>query len=221
MLTQLALAPVMVLLIFLLAFDRYTKEPLWLMVLFYVYGAFSVVPVMAYCSYLAQTGLKEYMPYFYTAFLSSAIPEEFIKAVFIYFLINKNKFINEPFDFIVYPCIFALGFASAENIVYVYHPFLGGISTAVTRAVFSVPGHFLFAVSMGFYFAGGGCFNYCRKNIFKAFFMTRLLHGAYNFIIAFMGEMYLFVFIPFIFWLWKRGLKHMLYMQIKYSVNIS
>lgn len=221
MLTQLALAPSMVLIIFLLAFDKYTKEPLWLMITFFIYGLFSVVPVMAFCSYLPRTGLKEQFPLFYNAFLSSAIPEEFVKAMFIYFLFADNKYINEPFDFIVYPCIFALGFASAENIVYIYHPFLGGISTAITRAVFSVPGHFLFAVSMGFYFAGGHCLNYCKVNIFKAFAVAAAIHGVYNSIIFVFGEAYLIVFIPLIFVLWKMGLKKIMYMQIKYDVNIS
>ena len=95
MLTQLALAPAMVLIIFLLHFDKYTKEPLWLMVLFFIYGMFSVVPVMAFCAYLSKVNLQSIMPLFYTAFLSSALPEEFIKAVFIFFLFLNNKYINE------------------------------------------------------------------------------------------------------------------------------
>ena len=90
MLTQLALAPAMVLIIFILHFDKYTKEPLWLMVLFFIYGMFSVVPVMAFCACLSKTNLQSVMPLFYTSFLSSALPEEFIKSVFIFFLFSKE-----------------------------------------------------------------------------------------------------------------------------------
>ena len=221
MLTQLALAPSAVLVLFLLAFDKYAKEPLWLMAVFFIYGGFSVVISMAVISVISSWGIQNSFPFLYTALFSSAFPEELIKAVFIYLLFVNNRFINEPFDFILYPCIFALGFASAENIIYVYHPFLGGVSTALTRAVFSMPGHFLFAVSFGYGFAGGKCLNFCRKNIFKGFLYALILHFFYNGILLFGEKTYLFVFIPYVFLLWKRGLKKMMYMQIKYDVNIS
>ena len=221
MLTQLALAPAMVLIIFLLHFDKYTKEPLWLMVLFFIYGMFSVVPVMAFCACLSKTNLQSVMPLFYTSFLSSALPEEFIKSVFIFFLFLNNKYINEPFDFIVYPCIFALGFSAAENIVYVYHPLLGGISTALIRAVFSTPGHFIFGISMGYYFAGGRKTDYCCVNIIKAFLYSSFIHAMYNLIVVYMDEWYLILLVPYIIFLWKKGLYNMLCMQINNHVNIS
>jgi len=215
MLTQLALAPAMVLIIFLMHFDNHTKEPLWMMINFFVFGMFSVVPVMAFCSYLGKTGWQNDIPIIYRAFLSSALPEEFIKALFIFFMFWKNKKINEPFDFIIYPCIFSLGFSVAENIVYVYHPILGGISTAVTRAIFSTPGHFIFGISMGYYFAGGRKTDFCCVNIIKAFLYSAMLHFLYNFIIVFFDEIYIVFFFPYLIWLWKKGIYNMLYIHMK------
>ena len=221
MLTQLALAPAMVLVIFLLHFDRYTKEPLWLMILFFIYGMFSVVPVMAFCSCLLKTNLQNEIPVIYKAFLSSALPEEFMKAVFIFFMFLDNKYINEPFDFIVYPCIFSLGFSAAENLVYVYHPILGGVSTAITRAAFSTPGHFIFGICLGYYFAGGRKINLCCINIIKAFLFSTLLHGVYNLILVCMGRWYIVLLAPYLIFLWKKGLYNMLCMHINNHVNIS
>ena len=68
-------------------------------------------------------------------------------------VIWRNKNFNEPFDGIVYACFIGLGFAGIENIMYVFgNDTVGGaLTTGVMRALLSVPGHFLFAVIMGYF----------------------------------------------------------------------
>lgn len=96
----------------------------------------------------------------FSVFILSAGTEETIKLIFIYFLMHKNPNLNEPFDGIFYSAYICLGFAWIENIIYVMSPDLGGMETAFARSIFSVPGHFLFSVFMGYYFA---CFSYEKK----------------------------------------------------------
>lgn len=69
-----------------------------------------------------------------------------------YFALNtirKNPEFNYVFDAVVYSVAAALGFAALENVLYVFD---GGMEVALTRAVFSVPGHMADGVLMGVFF---------------------------------------------------------------------
>jgi len=56
---------------------------------------------------------------------------------------------TEPMDGIVYGVAASLGFATVENMFYVFG--IGAISTAIARAFLSVPSHAAFGGIMGFY----------------------------------------------------------------------
>lgn len=58
---------------------------------------------------------------------------------------NEPNF-NYRFDGVVYAVFVSLGFAAVENVMYVL---TSGFSTAVARAIFSIPGHAMFGVVMG------------------------------------------------------------------------
>ena len=58
---------------------------------------------------------------------------------------NEPHF-NHRFDGVVYGVFVSLGFAAVENVLYVL---TSGFSTAVVRAIFSIPGHAMFGVVMG------------------------------------------------------------------------
>lgn len=221
MLTQLSLAPIAVLIIFIINFDKKTKEPFYLMFTAFFFGGFIVTIVLPICAMLENTYFAQRFNVIYRAYISSALLEELFKAVFLYFLSSENRHFNRPFDFIIYSCLISLGFASSENLIYVYHPILGGVSTAVERAIFSVPGHFLFGITMGYYYAGGKNGVFKKSNILPAFAVSFLLHGIYNNIVISAGVLYLLIFTPYMYFLWKNGLKKMLVMQIKSNVDIS
>lgn len=206
MLIQLALAPVFLFLLFMFIKDKYEKEPLILLFVGAIFGAYLAAPVLANNVLLMDLKVGEKYPLLFSAFVSSAANEEGMKLLFLAFLMHKNKEFNEPVDGIVYSVFIALGFAGAENIIYVLSPTLGGVGTALQRAIFSVPGHGLFAIAMGYYYA---YWHYYKKGIqylFLSFFVPWLLHGLFNFILLIDVSWYLFIFIPYQLLLWTSGL---------------
>lgn len=92
---------------------------------------------------------------FADAFLLAAIPEELAKLIMLWLLLRKNPHFDEKFDGIVYAVCIGMGFAGIENVMYLVNGMEDGswIGTGIGRALFSIPGHFLFAVLMGYYYS--------------------------------------------------------------------
>jgi len=88
----------------------------------------------------------------YTAFLQAAVPEEMAKLAMLWLLVHKNPYFDERMDGIVYSVAVAMGFAGFENVTYLFSNIEDWRSVAFSRAIFSVPGHFAFAVLMGYYY---------------------------------------------------------------------
>lgn len=86
------------------------------------------------------------------AFLVAAIPEELVKLLALWLALRKNPYFDEHYDGVVYAVCVGLGFAVVENIMYVFgsDAWLG---VGIARALLSVPGHYAFAVMMGFYYS--------------------------------------------------------------------
>lgn len=206
-LAELATAPVLAGLFYLYIRDKYEKEPyrmLFLGVVFGIYTAFVIYGVGRFWEWL----LPHRETPFYTAFFSSAFIEESIKLLFLYHLIFHDPNFNEPFDGIVYAVFVSLGFAWVENLVYVMHPAIGGWSTALSRAILSVPGHGLFGVQMGYYLADFR-FGQGKKSMLMAFVIPYLYHGFYNY---FLLRQEHFFDIPFFFleiYLWIDSFRKM------------
>ena len=81
------------------------------------------------------------------AFLVVGPAEELVKMLAVYLLVYRSADFDEPIDGLVYSGAAALGFASAENIVYLAQY---GSSVIHLRAFTAVPGHFLFAGVVGY-----------------------------------------------------------------------
>lgn len=158
-----ALAPVAVAMWYIFMKDSTKPEPTkWLMKAFW-FGVLSAFLSFAFSTPLgAIFGLDldaEVYPSvidaFADAFLLAAIPEELAKLIMLWLLLRKNPHFDEKFDGIVYAVCIGMGFAGFENVMYL----IGGIedgswvSTGIARALFSIPGHFLFAVLMGYYYS--------------------------------------------------------------------
>lgn len=92
---------------------------------------------------------------FADAFLLAAVPEELAKFIMLWFLLRKNPYFDEKLDGIVYTVCIGMGFAGLENIMYLINGLEDGswIGVGIARALFSIPGHFLFAVLMGYYYS--------------------------------------------------------------------
>lgn len=120
------------------------------------------------------------------AFFVAAVPEELAKLLALWMVLRKNPYFDEHFDGIVYAVCVGLGFAAIENIFYV----LGSedwMEVAIARALLAVPGHYAFAVLMGYYYSVYHFVNPSMKNALLVLFAPVLVHGIYD-ALAMSGE---------------------------------
>ena len=135
---------------------------------------------------------------FLTYFVIPGFVEEGVK-----FRVLRRRTWNEPnfnyrFDGVVYAVFVSLGFAAVENVLYVL---TSGFSTAVLRAIFSIPGHAMFGVIMGLSFSQAswaqrhGQREQAAAQQKRAWLLPALLHGAYDFLlVGFGGLFYVYFF---------------------------
>lgn len=79
-------------------------------------------------------------------FLGVALVEEGCKRMLLLARARNDRHIDEPFDWLVYSVAIALGFATLENVLYVFEH---GAGTGVMRAFTAVPAHALDGTMMG------------------------------------------------------------------------
>ena len=155
------LAPIVIILLTIYIKDKYEKEPIKLALTGTLYGMLSSIPIVfteRYVMSFAPASSSIYYPFF-VSFMVAAFVEEAYKYIILIFLIYKNINYNEPFDGILYAVYISLGFATIENILYVFNPILGGIYTGIARAIFSIPAHAMFGIYMGYYLSREKFFN--------------------------------------------------------------
>ena len=210
-LVELALAPVLVFLIYIYIRDKYEKEPVGLLLTGLMFGALSTGVVIGLGGLIQRIEPAEGTvgSMIFTAFVASAGVEEAVKYLFLFILVWRNKNFNEPFDGIVYAVFISLGFAGVENLVYVLNPQIGGAETALARAFFSVPGHGLFGVSMGYYLSFAKFEKMGTKGAVLAYVIPWLFHASYNLILLSGAKGYMVVFVIFIIFLWRNAFHKM------------
>jgi ribosomal protein S18 acetylase RimI-like enzyme len=111
-----------------------------------------------------------------------ALAEEFSKFLPLRYYSMYRKSFDEPLDGIVYSVMISMGFATVENLVYVFADEQGnGLHIALMRMMTSIPGHATFAVIMGYYI-GKARFDYIHRKslLFKALAGATLAHGIYD-----------------------------------------
>jgi RsiW-degrading membrane proteinase PrsW (M82 family) len=204
-----ALAPSAALLYYFYARDKYEKEPRRLLLKAFLLGGGLVIPVLFVEMYLNIFDMEELnlLTAGYTAFIVAGLVEEAAKFLLFFMFIWRNREFDEMYDGIVYAVFISLGFATVENLAYVLST---GFHTAVVRSFTAVPAHALFAVAMGYYL-GIAKFakpQYRQRYKWLGFVTPVILHGIYDFIL-FGGKFYLLLlFLPYLVYLWKRGLGH-------------
>lgn len=207
-LIMIAIIPVTFLLKITFDKDKIEKEPISLLLKLFIFGMISAAIVLLLSKTLAmfihtENGL-------YNSFIQIALVEEICKWICIYILAWKNKEFNYKFDAIVYSIFVSLGFALVENIGYAY---FYGITTALLRAIISVPCHTFFAVYMGYYL-GIAKIYYCQNNTQKASLYTTYslciptaLHGIYNYCLLGGNDGLYILFIGFLILLYIFAIK--------------
>lgn len=114
------------------------------------------------------------------AFLVAALPEETAKLLALWLVLRKNPYFDERFDGIVYAVCVGLGFAAIENVFYVFQSGEGWITVAAMRALLAVPGHYAFAIMMGYYFSVFHFVKHTPGYAVKTLLVPVMAHGVYD-----------------------------------------
>lgn len=162
--------------------DRYEKEPRSLLIMCFIWGCVSTVPAM-----IGQLYFKNYenadslVDTAVFSFLIIALTEELSKFLFLRLYAYPKDDFNEPMDGIVYAVMIGMGFATLENIMYVFTSD-NSITTAVGRSLTAIPAHAAFAVVMGAY-VGLAKFVPEKRDyyMFHGLAMAVFFHGLYDF----------------------------------------
>jgi RsiW-degrading membrane proteinase PrsW (M82 family) len=185
--------------------DQKEPEPLRLLVMAFILGMLAFIISLkpgkfleelfsGYGTILASKALH--------AFGAVALVEELAKFIIIRSVFYKNRHFNEPLDGIVYSVMVSLGFATLENVFYVWKD---GISSGFLRMFSAIPAHAMFAVVMGYYL-GIARFRLKNEILYAGFGLIAaiFLHGAYDYFlfISFIPGMWIGAVISFLAALW-------------------
>jgi protease PrsW len=183
-----AIAPAVALFLFFYLRDKYRREPIGVLLVTFALGAASLIPAaMTSLSLQKLTGWNSHTPGLLQAFLGAMIivglVEEGAKFIVVRFYAYHRPEFDEPYDGIMYSVMAALGFATLENIIYI---FSNGAGTGVMRALLAMPSHAFDGVLMG-YFLGEAKFARDDRtgNWLSAlgFGLAVVAHGLYDFIV--------------------------------------
>ena len=227
-LTLLAVIPSVFLLIKVYQADKVEKEPAPLLFKLFIKGlesAFFAAVVEALLinfglNTLVHLGLIEgegsFLYHAIEAFLIVAVAEEGFK----YYFLKKTTWNHPAFDYrfdaVVYAVFVSLGFATIENILYVWGSQIEsgtGLQLSVYRGVLSVPAHCVFAVAMGIHYGaakyaqGHEQFDLEEAGLRKAFLVPVLMHGFFDFALMMNQPLYTGLFFVFVILADYRALK--------------
>lgn len=189
-----SLLPSIVIGIYVYRKDKYEKEPLKLIIYSLLFGCLAIIP-----SLILETigGFLENINLFLYTLIGIASVEEGVKFFFLKKYLYPNKEFNEPFDGIIYSVMISLGFATIENLGYVflYTETSESLRTALLRMFSAVPLHAACGVIMGYY-VGKAKFNREKSSLFLilGLFGAITLHTFYDYFL-FLGEGQVFSFV--------------------------
>jgi RsiW-degrading membrane proteinase PrsW (M82 family) len=129
--------------------DRYEPEPLSWILFVYLLGIAVTIPVA-----MIEGVMGEFLPGFLIVVMVAPIVEEAGKYLVVRKTVYESGEFDEPVDGIIYAAAAGLGFATLENVIYVFSAFetslVLALQTGLIRAVISVPGHVLFSAMWGY-----------------------------------------------------------------------
>ena len=190
---RLAILPSALLLLLVVGRNKNRRNPTSLLVWLSVLGALSTIPAVIVEIFGAGVlyGFGIYpdtvLYTFIDCFLVVAMIEELGKLAVMLILSWKNKNFDHSYDGVIYGVCSSLGFATLENILYVFR---GGIGLGVVRAVSAVPLHCACGVVMGFFYAKAreranrGYGAEAAGNLVIAYISALGIHGLYDFVLS-------------------------------------
>jgi len=222
----LAVLPACVVMFFVWKMDKREKEPFKMLLSLFGLGVLSIIPALilelifeGIFNSMFASWLKE-LPSYYTDevnpeelpfarrvifqglsyFIGVGLVEEAGKFLMMHLRSWKSPEFDFSYDAVVYAVATSLGFATFENIMYVFN---GGISVAVMRAILSVPGHAIFAVFMGYYYGKAKYAKFSndkkalRRNMWLSLIVPTAIHGFYDFCISMNSGAFILAFFLF------------------------
>ena len=151
--------PVLLLLFYIYRKDNVSPEPPAQLVKAFFFGVGSIfVSLLFSTTVFSFLGLdfrtsKHVLGQFAEALFGAALPEESAKLLMLWLLLRKNTYYDEYFDGIVYAAFVGMGFAAFENVMYISEAGENWLAVGFSRALFSIPGHFSFAVAIGYFYS--------------------------------------------------------------------
>lgn len=197
-----ALVPPLVLIWVVYRLDKLEREPAGLLWSLFFRGVLAMVPILV-LELLADQFIDffAWRPLVYLFLAYFVIPgfiEEGIKYRVLVRRVWKEPQFNYLFDGVVYAVFVSLGFAAVENVLYVL---TSGFSTAVVRAIFSIPGHAMFGIVMGICLSRAkwaqsrGQREQAQAMLRRAWLLPAVLHGAYDFLLVGFGSLFYVYFL--------------------------
>lgn len=184
--------PSLVWLLFYLRKDSHPEPHSQILKVFF-YGVLIAVPAllmeMGALQLLHSLSLSKTASSILYIFLGVALLEEFLKYLVVNQKIFRNKELDEPVDIMIYMIVSALGFAAAENILFLFSlgpNFLLGETILVTifRFVGATFLHALVSALFGYFLALSFCTPKKQIRYFTfGLIVSTILHGCYNFFI--------------------------------------
>jgi len=182
----LALLPAIILVYYTYMQDKLQREPVKNLVKAFFFGWGSVFASLLISMPSLRLGLfpQEITTFgdaVRTAFFGAAIPEETAKLFMLWLFLRKCKDFDERMDGIVYAVCVGMGFAAFENVEYLFASGSAWVTTGIGRSLTAIPGHFAFAVIMGYYYSLNH-FDRYRAPLagLKMWLYPVLAHGLYD-----------------------------------------
>jgi len=194
MVLLLAILPPLLIAYYIYQKDKYDREPKRLIIKSFLFGCIGILPAL-FLELICNQSLFPNL--FLYVFFGIALIEEGVKYFFLRKYMYNDVAFNEPMDGIVYAVMISLGFATVENIAYVFNNPGQEISIALMRMFTAIPLHAVCGVILG-YFVGLAKFSENKKMLlYKGLFLATLVHALYNYFI-FLGHGFIFSIIALI-----------------------
>lgn len=206
-----AIAPTIAILIWIYIKDKYDKEPIKILIKLFFIGILISIPAIAIEDLLIKINIKnEFLNLIFTSFIVAATTEELLKVIVLIPYTLRSKYYTEKLDGMVYSIFTTLGFATVENIIYIFNEGqFNLLKIGIARAIISIPAHVLFAINMGYYLSMYK-FNLdkSKRNIFllKLIFIPIVLHGIFDYLVMLKTTISSILFIIYLIYLWKISL---------------
>jgi RsiW-degrading membrane proteinase PrsW (M82 family) len=180
--------------------DWYEPEPKRLVLATFGLGVLSILPAfggeraaalfypfLEHIERAAQSGNGNAAawPMFVGCFLVIGPCEEVAKFLAVRLFVYRHREFNEPLDGIIYAAAAALGFASLENVLYVFdwHTHTVHWGTLGVRSLLALPGHVIFSTTWG-YALGRKRFD-AKYRVWPMVLLAAWLHGLYDFLLMY------------------------------------